>query len=61
MPRWYEAAASDITSDITNETTHHPEDIRIVLLNRSDILNGDVNSRLRDTVMSAMDDRVIQP
>ncbi|MEM9503903.1 MAG: NAD(P)/FAD-dependent oxidoreductase [Cyanobacteria bacterium P01_E01_bin.43] len=61
MPRWYEAAASDITSDITNETTHHPEDIRIVLLNRSDILNGDVNSRLRDTALAAMADRSVQP
>ena len=57
MPRWYKAAASEIAPEITTQ----PEDIRIVLLNRSDILKGDVNSNLRDTVMSAMEDRVIQP
>ncbi|MEL6765480.1 MAG: FAD-dependent oxidoreductase, partial [Cyanobacteria bacterium J06607_6] len=57
LPQWYE----DVASEIAPEVTTQPEDIRIVLFNRSDILNGDVNSRLRDTVMSAMEDRVIQP
>ncbi|MGD1939989.1 MAG: NAD(P)/FAD-dependent oxidoreductase, partial [Leptolyngbyaceae cyanobacterium] len=36
LPQWYEDVASEIAPEITTQ----PEDIRIVLLNRSDILNG---------------------
>ncbi|MEM6434968.1 MAG: NAD(P)/FAD-dependent oxidoreductase [Cyanobacteria bacterium P01_D01_bin.115] len=57
LPQWYEDVASEIAPEITTQL----EDIRIVLLNRSDILNGDVNSRLRDTALAAMEDRVVQP
>ncbi|MEM6521133.1 MAG: NAD(P)/FAD-dependent oxidoreductase [Cyanobacteria bacterium P01_C01_bin.70] len=49
LPQWYEAMAGN------------PAEIRIVLLNRGDILSGDVNSRLRDTAMQAMEHRTIQP
>ena len=49
LPKWYEAMSGN------------PEDIHIVLLNRSDILSGDVNSRLRDIAMRAMEDRKVQP
>lgn len=49
LPRWYETMDGS------------PEDIRIVLLNRGDILTGDTNSRLRDTAMKAMENRAVQP
>ncbi|MEM0982257.1 MAG: NAD(P)/FAD-dependent oxidoreductase, partial [Cyanobacteria bacterium P01_H01_bin.58] len=49
LPQWYEAMDGN------------PEDIRIVLLNRGDILQGDVNSRLRDMAMRAMENRAVQP
>ncbi|MBE7385895.1 MAG: NAD(P)/FAD-dependent oxidoreductase [Leptolyngbya sp. SIO1E4] len=61
MPRWYGDVAREIAGETIHEIVSNREDIRIVLLNRSDILNGDVNSRLRDTVIAAMEDRVIQP
>ncbi|MEM8612969.1 MAG: NAD(P)/FAD-dependent oxidoreductase [Cyanobacteria bacterium P01_H01_bin.105] len=49
LPQWYEAVDGS------------PEDIRIVLINRRDILTGDVNSRLRDTTMKAIENRTVQP
>ncbi|MEM6256495.1 MAG: NAD(P)/FAD-dependent oxidoreductase [Cyanobacteria bacterium P01_D01_bin.156] len=49
VPQWYEAVDGS------------PADTRIVLLNRSDILQGDVNSRLRNTAMKAMENRKVQP
>ncbi|MEL7070982.1 MAG: FAD-dependent oxidoreductase [Cyanobacteria bacterium J06581_3] len=57
LPQWYR----NIADAAVGETSNSLEDIRIVLLNRSDILKGDVNSLLRDTAMSAMEDRVVQP
>ncbi|MEO0986702.1 MAG: NAD(P)/FAD-dependent oxidoreductase [Cyanobacteria bacterium J06639_14] len=61
LPQWYEDVAREIASETTREIVGNREDIRIVLLNRSDILKGDVNSTLRDTAMSAMEDRIVQP
>ncbi|MEM6837299.1 MAG: FAD-dependent oxidoreductase, partial [Cyanobacteria bacterium P01_C01_bin.120] len=49
LPQWYKAMAGN------------PEEIRIVLLNRSDILSGDVNSRLRDVAKQAVKHRQVQP
>lgn len=57
LPKWY----SDAINEAASKTAGNLEDIRIVLLNRSDILKGDVNSLLRDTAMSAMEDRSVQP
>ncbi|MEM1281734.1 MAG: FAD-dependent oxidoreductase, partial [Cyanobacteria bacterium P01_H01_bin.152] len=39
----------------------NPEEIRIVLLNRGDILSGDVNSRLRHVAKQAMGHRTVRP
>jgi NADH dehydrogenase len=47
LPQWYEAIKG------------HKDDIRIVLLNRGDILQGDVNSLLRDTARKSMEERVV--
>ncbi|MEO1396946.1 MAG: NAD(P)/FAD-dependent oxidoreductase [Cyanobacteria bacterium J06634_5] len=57
LPQWYHDAKNAASS----KTSSSLEDIRIVLLNRSDILKGDVNSLLRDSAMSAMEDRAVQP
>ncbi|MEM8808230.1 MAG: NAD(P)/FAD-dependent oxidoreductase [Cyanobacteria bacterium P01_G01_bin.38] len=60
LPQWYKTVVSETDSEITCKTKN-PQDIRIVLLNRSDILKGDANSLLRDTTMAAMEDRLVQP
>ncbi|MEL7520129.1 MAG: FAD-dependent oxidoreductase, partial [Cyanobacteria bacterium J06553_1] len=57
LPQWYH----DANNAVSSKTSSSLEDIRIVLLNRSDILKGDVNSLLRDSAMSAMEDRAVQP
>ncbi|MEM6425602.1 MAG: NAD(P)/FAD-dependent oxidoreductase [Cyanobacteria bacterium P01_D01_bin.128] len=49
LPQWYKAMDGS------------PEEIRIVLLNRGDILSGDVNSRLRDVARQAAKYRKVQP
>ena len=49
LPQWYEAMAGN------------PAEMRIVLLNRGDILSGDVNSRLRHIAKQAMGHRTVRP
>ncbi len=49
LPEWYVPLGGN------------PADIRIVLLNRGEILQGDVNSRLRDVATSAMELRRVSP
>ena len=49
LPQWYEAIEGN------------RKDIRIILINRGDILKGDVNSRLRDTATKSMQDCGVQP
>lgn len=47
VPQWYKVMAGN------------PEELRIVLLNRGEILQGDVNSLLRDTAMKSMEQRAV--
>ncbi|MEL7313366.1 MAG: NAD(P)/FAD-dependent oxidoreductase [Cyanobacteria bacterium J06559_3] len=61
LPRWYEDVARETADETMCEVVSNREDIRIVLLNRSDILKGDVNSLLRDTAMAAMENRIVPP
>jgi NADH dehydrogenase len=49
LPQWYERLGGK------------PEEIQIVVLNRGDILQGDVNSRLRDVAIKAMEERRVPP
>lgn len=61
LPQWYSAAIDEAASKAASKVPENPKDIRIVLLNRSDVLKGDVNSLIRDTAMSAMENRSVQP
>ncbi len=47
LPQWQQTVQGD------------PKDLRIVLMNRGDILQGDVNSLLRDTAKKAMEERAV--
>ncbi|MEL7037925.1 MAG: NAD(P)/FAD-dependent oxidoreductase [Cyanobacteria bacterium J06592_8] len=49
LPQWYEAVDGS------------SQDIRIVLINRGDILQGDANSHLRDTAIKSMEGRRVPP
>ncbi|MGD1853643.1 MAG: NAD(P)/FAD-dependent oxidoreductase [Leptolyngbyaceae cyanobacterium] len=61
LPQWYESAVSVAANETASSLTRELREIRIVLLNRSDILNGDVNKSLRDTAMAAMASRTVSP
>jgi NADH dehydrogenase len=47
LPKWSASMGGDL------------KDLRIVLLNRGDILQGDVNSLLRDVAIKAMEERIV--
>lgn len=49
LPQWYESMDGNLA------------ELRIFLLNRGDILQGDVNSRLRDVATKAMEERRVSP
>jgi NADH dehydrogenase FAD-containing subunit len=49
LPEWYLAEGGN------------PSDLRVILLNRGDILQGDVNTLLRDTATQSMEQRRVQP